>query len=257
MINNDSTMKQNNNLQRPLIFEDVTHNVKPSQRIEIDNSKISLDDITHLIAMITSNDAHHYIHPVPYADIKDAGKENIAMVLHQLGLYTFPTKEVTDWFKNEVDDDPDLYPDAIEICAGTGWIGRTLGIPITDSKMQEREDIRRLYLLQGQPPITYPDDIEQLDAIAAIKKYQPEYVIGSYVTHKWDRHSRKVGNMYGVDTVWVVNHCHKYFHIGNLHTHQYDPIMQRPHKAYSFPWLITRGNSDLARIFVWEQKQWR
>lgn len=233
----------------------VRHNIKENQKIYFTADDVDISEVAALMQQITGDDG--LIHPVTYDEVKDAAPMDIQMVLHLMGLYTFPTQEVIDWLRNEVDDDPDLYPDAIEICAGSGWIGRALEIPITDSKMQAREDVKALYASIKQPTITYPDDVEQLDAVAAITKYQPEYVIGSYVTHKWDRHSRKVGNMYGVDTAWVVNHCRKYYHLGNLNTHKYDPIMARPHKEYSFPWLLSRGNADLARIFVWEQRQYQ
>ena len=90
-------------------------------------------------------------------------------------------------------------------------------------------------------PITYPDDVEKLDAVSAIKKYQPEFVIGSYVTRKWGLGSRKDGNMYGVDTGWVSINCHKFYMIGNESIHSGDPIMKRKHETWHPEWLITRG----------------
>lgn len=244
-------------MNRRITAEEVAMNTRPSDRHAFNIRDVDKLEVVELAAKLLSPEG--LIRPLPFDDICGVSPLSLRVVMHELGLYTFPTVELVEWLRGEIDPDPtsEFAPDAIEICAGTGWLGRALDIPITDSRLQEREDIRQMYLQNGQPPISYPDDVEQLDAIAAIRKYQPEFVIGSYVTHKWGIGGRKVGNMYGVDTTWVVNHCHRYYHIGNLHVHSHDPIMRRPHRELSFPWLVTRGDSSLARIFVWESKQWR
>ena len=139
---------------------------------------------------------------------------------------------------------------------GTGWLGRQLGIPTTDSRLQEREDIRQAYLAQGAMPITYPGDVEQLDALSAIRKYEPEYVIASYCTHLYGTGSLKSGSSFGVDTRWVRSHCRRFYHIGNDDIHFRDPIMKMPHRRLQFPWLVTRGNSAHARVYVWENKSY-
>ena len=169
-----------------------------------------------------------------------------------------PTKEVVEFLRNEIDDgDPEFAPDAIEICAGSGWLGRELDIPMTDSYMQARKDIREIYKKNGCVPIEYPSDVERLDAVSAIKKYRPAFVIGSYVTRKWGLGSRKEGNMYGVDTTWVSLNCKRFYMIGNENVHSGDPIMKRGHKTWDEEWLITRGNSKKARIWMWENRLWK
>ena len=230
--------------------------VTRGSRTEIKTENVDPNTILAITKMIT--DDNGYIKPVPYDAVKDAGKDNLNIVMQTLGLYTFPLCELVEFLRGEIDDDnPDFAPDAIEICAGTGWIGRNLDIPITDSCLQNRKDVKEMYINNGCMPITYPDDIEKLDAISAIKKYEPEFVIGSYITRKWGLGSRKDGNIYGVDTGWVVNNCHRFYMIGNENVHHGDPIFKRTHKTYTFPWLITRGDCSKARIWVWENKQWR
>ena len=188
----------------------------------------------------------------------ELGYTNIQYVLLQMALYTAPTTELIQWLDKQITDNPELVPDAIEICCGHGVIGRELDIPITDSKNQLRPEIRSLYNEAQQPVIQYPDDVEQLTAVEAIRKYRPEFVIASYATHKW-KHGDKTGNMWGVDTTWVIRNCHKYFLIGNenIHDNGDDPAFKMKHETYSFPWLITRGDISKARIWAWEQKQWR
>ena len=230
--------------------------VTNQKRTVIDTENVDMSDVLTLMDMLTDKDG--IIRTLPYDEVKDVGKDTLNMVMQIMALYTFPTTEVVDFLREEIDDgNPEFAPDAIEICAGSGWIGRNLDIPITDSYLQDRQDVRDAYIRNGCVPIAYPKDVEKLDAIAAIKKYTPEFVIGSYVTRKWGLGSRKEGNMYGVDTGWVVNNCHKFYMIGNQNIHNGDPIMKRNHKEYSFPWLITRGDSTKARIWVWENKLWR
>lgn len=198
-----------------------------------------------------------YVHSIPYEELSEFSYDEIQVVLLTYGLYTFPTTELVDWLRTQVDDDPGYYPDAIEIGCGTGWIGRELEIPATDSKLQERPEIKRIYEAASQPTIIYPDFVEELTAVDAIYQYQPEYVIGSYITNKYGMAGSKEGNMWGVDTNWVIHHCHKFFMIGNKKTHGKNPSMRLKHEELSFPWLVTRGDSSLARIFVWENKQWK
>jgi len=232
---------------------------KNNKRTFIDQSRFDMERAMELTRMLAEDDENlgRIIHPLPYAEIKNDTEATLNIVMQALGLYTFPTKELTDWLHNEIDDDPELEPhSAIEICCGTGWIGRTLGIPITDSRMQERDDIRELYRREGAMTISYPMDVEPLDALSAIRKYEPEYVIASYCTCLYGTGGSKYDNSLGVDTRWVRSHCRRFYHIGNDDIHSRDPLMKMPHKRLSFDWLVTRGDSSKARIYVWENKMY-
>jgi hypothetical protein len=232
---------------------------KNNKRTFIDQSRFDMERAMELTRMLAKDDENlgRIIHPLPYAEIENDTEATLNIVMQALGLYTFPTKELTDWLHNEIDDDPELEPhSAIEICCGTGWIGRTLGIPITDSRMQERDDIRELYRREGAMTISYPMDVEPLDALSAIRKYEPEYVIASYCTWLYGTGGSKYGNSLGVDTRWVRSHCRRFYHIGNDDIHSRDPLMKMPHKRLSFDWLVTRGDSSKARIYVWENKMY-
>jgi len=211
------------------------------------------------LKLIEVRDSDYIINPLPFDYINQFDKDTINLVMQSIGLYTFPTCELIDWLKNQIDDDPGLEPhSAIEICAGTGWIGRTLGIPITDLRIQEDPAVIETYLKVGAKPIEYPNDIEKLEALEAVKKYKPDIVIGSYVTNKWGmkNSSKKRGSEFGVNTINIINNCWKYILIGNDDIHKGQPEMKRPHKRLSFPWLVTRGDISKARIYIWENKSW-
>lgn len=232
---------------------------KNNKRTVIDPDRVDMERGREIISRLAVKDdvLGTVIRPIPYAEIQDDTEATLNMVMQAVGLYTFPTQELVDWLHGEIDDDPELEPHtAIEICAGTGWIGRTLGIPTTDAQWQRREDIMELYRRQGAVPISYPKDIEALESKEAIRKYEPEYVIASYCTHLYGTGSSKAGSSLGVDTRWVRSHCRRFYHIGNDDIHYRDPIMRMPHKRLSFDWLVTRGDSSKARIYVWENKMY-
>lgn len=254
---NNGIRKMNETFRRqPIDIEAMKQTQHNNKRTVIDPDRVSFSRMTELTRMITEDTGlGMMIRPLPYAEIAGDTPDTLNMVMQALGLYTFPTQELVDWLHSEIDDDPELEPHtAIEICCGTGWLGRSLGIPITDRRLQEREDIRQSYLAQMAVPITYPRDVEPLDALSAIRKYEPEYVIASYCTHLYGTGSLKSGNAFGVDTRWVRSHCRRFYHIGNDDIHFRDPIMKMPHRRLQFPWLVTRGNSAHARVYVWENK---
>lgn len=241
------------------MMQELISEQRNNKRTVIDPSRVDINrgkEIIRRIAM-ADKDLGTVIRPIPYAEIEKDTEATLNMVMQALGLYTFPTQELVDFLHGEIDDDPELEPHtAIEICAGTGWLGRSLGIPTTDSRMQERDDIKELYARQGAVPISYPNDVEKLDALEAVRKYEPEYVIASYCTCLYGTGGTKYGNALGVDTRWVRAHCRRFYHIGNDDIHRRDPIMRMPHRRLSFDWLVTRGDSSKARIYVWENRDY-
>ena len=231
---------------------------RTNKRTEIDGRSVDAVRAVELTRMLAEDTkAGTIIHPLPYGEIANDTSSTLNLVMQALGLYTFPTQELVNFLRSEIDDDPALEPHtAVEICAGTGWIGRSLGIPVTDSRIQEREDVRDMYMRFGAMPIQYPEDVEQLDALSAVRKYEPEFVVASFCTHLFGTGSLKSGSSFGVDTRWIVRHCARFYHIGNDDIHRRDPIMKMPHKRLSFPWLVTRGNCAHARIYVWENRSY-
>lgn len=97
--------------------------------------KVDISDLENLIIK------NGIVTPCHYDDLKNFTTNQIFNVMHKYGLYTFPTIEVIDFLKEIIQDQI-----AIEIGAGTGWIGRSLGIPITDLKLQTRQEIKDIYI---------------------------------------------------------------------------------------------------------------
>jgi len=164
------------------------------------------------------------------------------------GIYVLPTQELIDWLRENITGN------AIEIGAGVGSIARALEIPITDSRMQERPEIKFYYNMSGQPTIAYPNDVEKLNYEEAIIKYKPKTVIGCFITNKYEEKIGS-GNALGVQEEYILENVSRYINIGNLETHKHKPILKRNPEGFNFDWLFTRSaNQELNRIWVYNQK---
>lgn len=184
---------------------------------------------------------------MPSSFYKKIDENSLRLFMWKHGIYVLPTQELIDWLKENI------HGKAIEIGAGIGTISRALNIPITDSRMQERPEIEWYYRMGGQPTIKYPKDVEKLDYKEAIFKYQPQTVIGCFITHKYDEKTN-TGNAFGVEEEFILKNVPRYINVGNLQTHKDKPILKRNPASYNFDWLITRSvDQSLNRIWVHDQ----
>ncbi len=203
-------------------------------------------DISYLDSLLDEKDLLKVVDSSFYSNVP---QEHLTIFGHKHGIYCFPTTELAEWLKSEINN-----LSAIEIGSGNGALARHLGIPATDSRYMELPEIKAYYASVRQPVTKYPDDIIKLDAISAIKKYKPNVVIGCWITHKYreDEHERG-GNMYGVDEDWLIKNVNKYIVIGNEKIHGIKRILKLPHKEFKFPWLYSRSLEPSKNIiYVWE-----
>lgn len=180
---------------------------------------------------------------LPYEVIKAIDRTVILVLMHKHGIYVLPTQELIDFLRTEI------IGDAIEIGCGLGAIGKALKIPCTDSKMQLLPEIKFYYDQMGQPTIKYPSHVVKMDALYAIKYYNPKTIIGAYITHKYNGVD---GNMYGVIEGELIKRKRKYINIGNDKIHYNKPILKSPHRTLRFEWLVTRSEPDCNFIKIWE-----
>ena len=188
--------------------------------------------------------------PVPFNELNKFPQEMISLFCHKHALYQIPTTELIDFIKAEIKGD------AIEIGSGNGCIGRSLGILMTDNKMQLRPDVKAIYDIQGQPTITYGDDVEELDAISAVKKYKPTTVVACWVTHLW-KEGMTQGNMLGIEEELLFeNGVKQYIHVGNSSIHSFKPILDKyPVNKFKFPEIVSRTmKRDLNEIYIFTNR---
>lgn len=204
--------------------------------------EIEKEDISELKALIKGDDFE--IKPKDWFDKFSDNQVKYFMLME--ALYVLPTEELITFLDEELGDD------AIEIGSGRGFIERELGLICTDSKLQNRPDIKLMYSLMGQPTIEYPKHVRPMDALTAIRTLKPEEVLGCFVTHKW-RSDTQDGNEWGVDFEKVLGKVKKLILVGNKGIHKNNPIMALPHREVFLPGLITRAvNQEDNRVFIWE-----
>ncbi len=177
--------------------------------------------------------------------------DEVRAFCHFQGRYGLPTVEVVEYLKDIIDGRT-----AIEIGSGHGDLGFHLGIPMTDSKIQSKPDIQKEYEKMKQPIIKYPEDVEELEARAAVKKYKPKVVVASWVTNKFKAKSDVKGFTYGVDEEQIINAVETYILVGNLEVHGHKAIMNRRHIQIAQPWIISRSIApQMNRIFIWNNEK--
>jgi hypothetical protein len=143
------------------------------------------------------------------------------------GRYGIPTMETIRWLLEQIEP----YQRVVEIGAGAGdfayWLGAGFDrdyLP-TDSKIQDSREFQFEAGAMGQPTVTYPAWVEKIEALDAVKKYQPDCVFASWVTQKFDVERDVPGEAqaftHGVDEVALLNEpCVKrYIMVGNMNSH--------------------------------------
>lgn len=168
------------------------------------------------------------------------------------GVYSFPTDELCDFLRSRIEGRV-----AIEIGAGHGVLAKALSIPATDNRQQEDPEFRAYYAQIGQPTVPYGENVEKLDAAAAVAKYRPHVVIACWVTHRFDPNRPYAGgSVTGVDEATIIESCEEYIFIGNEHVHAHKPIWKMPHEKLTPQWLYSRAvNGSREFIATWRRSQ--
>lgn len=176
-------------------------------------------------------------------------QERLALGLRH-GLYSYPTEELVAFLRERIGGRR-----AIEIGAGNGVLAKTLGIPATDNRQQEEAEFRAYYAARDRATVQYGDDVEKLDAAAAVKKHRPQVVVACWVTHRYDpRRPRAGGSVTGVNEEDIVQSCEEYIFIGNEQVHEHKSIWSLPHEKLAPSWLYSRAvNGSPNFIAVWRR----
>jgi len=213
-------------------------------------------DTSYLDRLLLDEDG--YLRVVPSEVYEGIDWVDLRVWCHKRAFYGLPTTELIEFLREQIGDRT-----AIEIGSGNGVFGRALDIPRTDSHLQEQPEVALHYLMQGQPLVGYGPDVERLEALEAVQKYDPQVVIGSWVTHWIDPnlpYPPGGGSMYGIREDRLLTHpsVETYMVIGNLDVHGHKPAW-KPELGASHvvqaPWLWSRaarpGNNC---VMVWEPR---
>ena len=167
--------------------------------------------------------------PIKSQILDQFADDDICSFCMQESLYQLPITELIEFL-------PSLFVGkTIEIGSGRGSIGRNLGLEMYDNKMQEDPSIKLVYMLSGQPPVNYGEDVIKMSANDAINKIRPNTVLGCWIT-EFPR------NPLGPNEDNFIGKIDKYILVGNEKTHAQKPILKkRPHKVHKFEWLYSRS----------------
>lgn len=188
---------------------------------------------------------------LPAAFYKTINPTVLRYVMNRMARYTLPTVELVEFLKARIGDRK-----AIEIGSGNGDLYFHLGIAGTDSYIQAHNpEVRAHYKVTGQIPTHPMPDVYHLEASKAIEIFQPDIVIGSWITQKiFEDDPIGSGSMYGVDTEYVLGHVDTYIMIGNKSIHGEQRIMALPHEEFKPDWIVSRAKQpELDTIYTWSK----
>lgn len=211
---------------------------------------LSDEDVSYMDKLLFGPDGKLQV--VPAKELASLPPTHLMIWGNKNGVYTYPTQELIDWLKERI-----AGRTAIEIGAGLGGVGRGVGITMTDSHIQTSPEMLAYYAAMRQVPISPPEDVLKFEANDAVDHFQPEVVVGCYITQKYlpgDENAPVIGSsVYGVDELTMLPKIKTYLNIGNYSVHHDKRIRKFPHTVYQFDWLFTRStNPEQNEIVVWE-----
>jgi hypothetical protein len=192
-------------------------------------------------------DSNNNLKPIAFDVVNKFSQNVISLFCLKYAVYQIVTFELIDFLAQQIGDKK-----AIEIGAGNGCLGRSLGIKMTDNFQQNEPLIRAYYNSIKQPVIKYGHDVEKLDGNLVIEKYHPDILIGAWVTQRWKPHLNE-GNAAGIDELQFKNRIEKYILVGNEKTHGDKEIRHKMKcEIIKAPWLISRSLSrDENSIYIY------
>ena len=210
--------------------------------MEISNIDMSVSTVPIRASVL---DYNGWIKVLPASEWWRFSWDEVRRFMHEYPIYVLPTKELIDKLRELTSGFK-----TIEIGAGSGNIGRNLGVRMTDSYLQDRKDIKFYYEVHGQPVIKYPKEVWMAEALNAVWSLKPDCVFGCYVTHYSEEGP---GSSWGVRFDKILPKVKRLILVGNDHIHNANPIMGLPHQVIRLPGLITRNEDREAdAIYVWE-----
>ena len=183
--------------------------------------------------------------PVSFEKVRAIPRDELLIYCYKNGIYQVITEELVQVVRGLI------VGQALEIGCGNGTLGRALGIPRIDLMAQiNNPTVKAQYELARQPVIKYPPDVEELDYLDAIIKYQPSTVVGAWVTAV-----QKL--FFGFDFYQIMRRVERIIYIGNAKTHGEEIIIFQELgfkiKATNGPFLVSRGDDKKNFIFTLEK----
>jgi hypothetical protein len=217
----------------------------------IDYRDANVGDVLRLeVALVDQRTSH--VRPAPAAVIDAVSPASLAMWCTRRNIHGVTTTELVDYLRGLIGGQR-----AVEVCAGAAGLGRALGIPMTDSYDMRDAFVQGANGLVPSDAITYPSDVERLDAYGAVLRHRPDVVVASWPVQRRTRmpNGRHIGAGWGVDEAKLLSRVRTYIVIGNTTTQGLHAIASVPHEVHRFPWLRACTGAPAAEnaVFVWHR----
>ncbi len=196
-------------------------------------------------------DEHGRLRVMPARYYAQTTPEQRARLCVEQAAYCLPTHELIAFLRSEI-----AGRKAIEIGAGNGVVAEALGIPATDSYMQERPEIRAYYEAHHQPIVKYGPNVERLDAIVATERYRPEVLVACWLTHRWREEAPERGGNYDApDERTLLACCQTLIFVGNTSAHAHHPLLVTSRHLHLEPdWLYSRALRGRNFVGIYHQR---
>ncbi len=198
---------------------------------------------------------------LPANEILKLGDYNRQIIMSLLGLYVWPTVELFDFFKTNIPNETSV----LELGAGNGVLGKSLGWNSTDNFSQSEQFIARnkeeqrynkMALLQLKSnniaPVNYGDNVRKIDACDAVSEYKANTVLGLYLTDVTQ-------NKFTINLMdaFMSESTETFYLVGNMDTHyKKSPIFDLKHEIIEVEGLVIRHqNNKQGRIFKWDKNK--
>lgn len=217
--------------------------------------KIPHRDVSHLDAQFC--DAAGRLRVMPCAAYAAVEPMDLLYWASTRGYYGLPTVELIHALRTAV-----APGRTIEIGAGSGTLGRALGIPMTDSYVQAALEYKLLYGMLGQQTAPYGADVRRLEALEAAREYRPTVILASWVTQvcKTDTEAHAFAQGVDEEALLALPFLRTYIVLGTTNVHDHKRIRKQVPAGWRFseaslPCLWSRVlDQKTNRIYVWERR---
>lgn len=228
----------------------------PVSTINLNNPMGFMRDVFGIYELLIDPE-NDRVRRLPAAEVLGVGMDKFRFLCNATARYFWPTVEVLDWLTEQIGGRT-----AIEIAAGQGDLGFHLGIPMSDSYIQQTPGFKKLAALHGPlvVPTDPPADVEKLECLAAVRKYQPQVVVAAWLTERYDERKHKTASakafIEGADEEEILRSgIETYILIGNRRSHGEKSILQYPHEEFVLDGHVSRSADQEANvIYVWHAK---
>jgi hypothetical protein len=187
-------------------------------------------------------------------DFAHISPDRLKVWCHKTARYVVPTFELVSCLRHHIGG-----RSAIEIGSGNSDLGWLMGIPETDSYVQQSPELLAWYRARGQVPTNPRPEVDRLDAMSAIAKYRPQVVVAAWFTRKFevgkDVEGKAEASIFGEREEKILEQVETYIHVGNRRVHSQKTLLKKRHEEIELPGHFSRTDDQRTNvIWIWNRR---